>query len=374
MIDFIQLELSIKQDFNEWFCSMGGSGFNEKKTKRGNKYLERRFKNLVVEVYPESKIIKVKGSLHHYFNNGTHNYNDFDRITLFDTVVEVCQILKTAPQNAHIHGVEFGVNIQTPFNPSYLLERLLSLNTKTVKKKQEKDSYFDFYEFDFTHYSFKFYNKSEQHKLNIDLLRVEVHVDKMQWLSGKGSSIKTLEDLQQLHHLQKLGEILINCFDEIIIAEPLETSTMTAKDAHQYEQLIRRYNWSNLTPKQRFRQKEKFERIICQYATGETLKEVVRGLVLQKCNDLLSVSGVEVAERFYRVGTTDIEMLKPQKWNDFTEWEHTPPSAETGMILSLVVKDNIIPIIETNTITNNDCRRFLASKKKMCELQENFIK
>lgn len=355
MIDFIQLELSINQDFNEWFCSMG-SGFNKKKTKK-----VRWFKNLVVEVYPESKIIKVEGSLHKYFNNGMHNYNDFDRIALFDTVVEVCQILKTAPQNAHIHGVEFGVNIQTPFNPSYLLERLLSLNTETAKKQ---NYFFDFYEFDFTHYKFKIYNKSEQHKLSIDLLRVEVHVKKMQWLSSKGSTIKTLDDLQQLHHLQKLGEILINCFDEIIIAEPLETSTMTAKDAHQYEQLIRRDNWSNLTPKQRFRQKEKFERIIHQYATGETLKEVVRGLVHQKWNDLLSVSGVEVLERFYRVETTDIETPKTQKWNDFTELENTPPSAESGIILPLKIKSNIIPIIETNTTPNIDYLCFVASQKK----------
>lgn len=360
MIDFIQLELSTKQDFNEWFCSMG-SGFDEKRYKK-----VKWFKNLVVEVYPESKIIKVEGSLHKYFNNGMHNYNDFDRVALYDTVVEVCQILKIAPQNAHIHGVEFGVNIQTPFNPSYLLERLLSLNTKTATKK---DYYYDSYEFDFTHYKIKIYNKSEKHNLNIDLLRVEVHVKKMQWLSGKGSSIKTLEDLQQLHHLQKLGEILINCFDEIIIAEPLETSTMTAKDAHQYEQLTRRDNWNNLNPKQRLRQREKFERIIGQYATGETLKDVVRGLVLQKWNDLLNVSGVEVLERFYRVGTTDKETPKPQKWNDFTEWENTPPSAESGMILPLkiknnIIKDKIIPIVETNTIPNNDCLGFLSNNKK----------
>jgi hypothetical protein len=359
MIDFIQLELSIKQNFNEWFCSMG-SGFDEIQTKR-DKYHVRRFKNLVVEVYPKSKIIKVEGSLHRHFNNGTHNYNDFDRIALFDTVVEVCQILKITPQNAHIHGIEFGVNILTPFKPSYLLERLLSLNTETAKKQ---NYFFDFYEFDFSKYRFKIYNKSEQHKLNIDLLRVEVHVKKMQWLSGKGSSIKTLEDLQQLHHLQKLGEILINCFDEVIIAEPLDSSTMTAKDALQYEQLTIRDNWSNLNPKQRFRQKEKFERIICKYATGETLKEIARVLVLQKWNDLLSVSGVEVLERLYQVGTPDIEPLKLQNWNDSTGWENTPPSSENGMIVPLDIKGTIIPIIETNTITNNDCRRFLASKKK----------
>ena len=163
MIDFIRLVLSINQDFNEWFCSIG-SGFKEIPTKR-DKYYTRRFKNLVVEVYPKSEIIKVEGSLHRYFNNGTHNYNDFGRVDLYDTIVEVCQILKITPKDAHIHGVEFGVNIQTPFNPSYLLERLLSLNTETATSK---DYFFDFYEFDFTKYRFKIYNKSEQHKLNIE--------------------------------------------------------------------------------------------------------------------------------------------------------------------------------------------------------------
>lgn len=355
MIDFIQLELSIQQDFNEWFCSMG-SGFDEIPTKR-DKYYVRRFKNLVVEVYPKSKIIKVEGSLHRYFNNDTHNYNDFDRIALYDTIVEVCQILKIAPQNAHIHGVEFGVNIQTPFKPSYLLERLLSLNTETAKKQ---NYFFCFYEFDFAKYRFKIYDKSEQHKLNIDLLRVEVHVKKMQWLSNNGSSINTLQDLHYYHNLQKLGEIMINCFDEIIIAEPLESSTMTAKDALQYEQLIRRDNWRNLNPKQRFRKKEKFERIICKYATGETLKEITRGLVLLKWYDLMDNSSAEVLEQFYR----NKEMPKTQKWNDSTGWGETPPCAENGMIVPLEIKGTIIPIIETNTITNNDCRRFLASKKK----------
>lgn len=366
MIDFIQLELSINQDFNEWFSSMG-SGFNEIPTKR-DKYYTRRFKNLLVEVYPKSEIIKVEGSLHRYFNNGTHNYNDFGRVDLYDTIVEVCQILKITPKDAQIHGVEFGVNIQTPFNPSYLLERLLSLNTETA---MSKDYFFDFYEFDFAKYRFKIYNKSEQHKLNIDLLRVEVHVKKMQWLSGKGSLIKTLEDLQQLHHLQKLGEILINCFDEIIIAEPLETSTMTAKDVHQYEQLIRRDNWSNLNPKQRFRQKEKFERIVCQYATGETIKETVRVCVYQKWNDLLSVSGVEVLERLYQVGMPDNEPPKLQNWNDSTGWENTPPSAEIGMIVPLEIKGTFMPIVEPNdslllnqNTPNNNLLCFVASKKK----------
>lgn len=106
MIDFIQLELSINQDFNEWFSSMG-SGFNEIPTKR-DKYYTRRFKNLLVEVYPKSEIIKVEGSLHRYFNNGTHNYNDFGRVDLYDTIVEVCQILKITPKMPKFTGLSSG--------------------------------------------------------------------------------------------------------------------------------------------------------------------------------------------------------------------------------------------------------------------------
>lgn len=366
MIDFIQIKLE-HEYFENWFYPIK-SEFQEIPTKR-DKYYVKQIKNLVVEVYPNSKIIKVEGSLHRYFNDGLHNYNDFDRISLYDTIVEVCQILKITSQNADIHGIEFGVNIHTPFNPSFLLERLLSLNTETAKKDQ--DYFFDFYEFDFAKYKVKIYNKSEQYKLDIDLLRVEVHVKKMQWLSGKGSLVKTLEDLQQLQHLQKLGEILINCFDEIIIAEPLETSTMTTKDAHQYEQLIRRYNWNNINPKQRFKQKEKFERIIDQYATGETLKEIVRGCVHQKWNELLSISGVEVSERLYQVGGINEQPLKPQKWNDSTGWENTPPSAETGMIVPLeMIKGTIIPLSTNNLVLKKcaNCRKVLLNDtSKYCD-------
>ncbi len=356
MIDFIQIKF-VHKYFDDWFYPIK-SEFKEIPTKR-DKYFVKRYKNLVVEVYPKSKTIKVEGSLHRYFNDGTHNHNDFDRVALYDTIVEVCQILNTAPQNANIHGIEFGINVRTPFNPSFVLEQLLSLNTETAKKDQVY--FFDFYEFDFTHYKLKIYNKSQQYKLDFDLLRVELHIKKMQWLASKGSLLKTLEDLQQLNHLQKLGEILINCFDEIIIAEPLETSTMTAKDAQQYEQLIRRNNWNNLNPKQRLRQREKFERIIFQHATGATLKEIVRGCVLQKWNELLSVSGVEVSERFYRVGTTDKETPQPQKWNDFTEWENTPPSVENGMILPLMIKGKIIPITTNNLVLKKcaNCRKVL---------------
>jgi hypothetical protein len=365
MIDYIQIKF-VHKYFDNWFYPIK-SEFKEIPTKR-DKYFVKRFKNLVVEVYPKSKTIKVEGSLHRYFNGGTHNHNDFDRVALYDTIVEVCQILNTAPQNAHIHGIEFGINVRTPFNPSFVLEHLLSLNTETAKKDQE--FYFDFYEFDFAKYRFKIYNKSQQHKLDFDLLRVEVHVKKMQWLASKGSLLKTLEDLQQLQHLQKLGEILINCFDEIIIAEPLETSTMTAKDAHQYEQLIKLDSWVKIAPLQRFRQKEKFERIIDQYVKGVTLKEILRGFILQKWNELLSISGVEDLKRLYQVGTTDNQTPNLQKCNDSTEWENTPPRAESEMIVPLEIKGTIISITTNNLVLKKcaNCRKvLLVENSKYCD-------
>lgn len=72
----------------------------------------------------KGKFVHLQGSLHKYANNGTHNHNDFRADQVAATITELCEQFRIS-ENSLLNNVEFGVNVNTPFAPKKLLERLI---------------------------------------------------------------------------------------------------------------------------------------------------------------------------------------------------------------------------------------------------------
>ena len=281
-----------------------------------------------VEVFPKSQQVKVVGNLHYFFNQGKHNSNDFDFENVVKAINEICKILKTSPQKAFLRGFEFGINISFP-QVKELLLRLLSLKTAIAEKDKDKNTFFDLYRFEFTQFSVKVYDKGSMFNLDESLLRLELHIDKMQWIQKQIPSLKTLADLQNKETMQLLGKILYELVEEVLIIEDLEMSSMNQKEVSIWNEIIKKKSWKNIAPEQRRNQKKVFNSITENFKNS-CHKEDLLKTVSQKLNFLLGSDSMILPSG---------EILDTnQNTHNFTEWENAPKT----MILPLMLKGNIM--------------------------------
>ncbi len=177
--------------------------------------LDRRrtatFNKLIFTITPE-QIIKLQGSFHTYKNSGLHNYNDFSYVDFVDVLIDLFRKFGINPKNQKLNFIEFGLNIETPFNPSMFIDNLICHNSKPFNFSQAVKK--NYAVVDHQRYDLKIYNKGLQFGSKMYILRIEIKVKKMEHLNKLG--IVTLWDLLNSVNLEGLKKILIKCFDEIV--------------------------------------------------------------------------------------------------------------------------------------------------------------
>jgi hypothetical protein len=90
----------------------------------GEGIYEAKFRNLEFFIYPSSRV-EIQGSLHKYWNGGTHNHNDFSLRNLRRVICEIQVLFELDPHQTKIDNLEFGLNINTLFAPNELLNNLI---------------------------------------------------------------------------------------------------------------------------------------------------------------------------------------------------------------------------------------------------------
>lgn len=328
-----------------------GLSFNEIPTKR-SKFFRAYFGGVMrlterpvftVEVFSESQKVKVIGNLHYYFNQGRHNANDFDFENAVKAINEICQILKISAKNATLRGFEFGINIISSFQLQTFFNTLLSLRTAIAEK--DKDTFFELYRFNFTQFCLKIYNKGKMFGLAESILRIEIHIDKMQWIQKQIPSLITLSNLQDKETMQLLGKILYEMVEEVLIIEDLDNSLMNQKDIPTWRKIIESNSWKNINPDQRRRQKAVFNTMIEKFSAS-CYKEDLLKLVLQKLNFLLGKTCM--------ILPSGKKLSTNQSHHDFTKWENE----QKAMNLPLMLKGNIMA---------------KDSERKVCLLEGSFM-
>ncbi|RDB07791.1 hypothetical protein DVG78_01680 [Runella aurantiaca] len=244
-------------------------------------------KNLEVVLH-SSGFVEVTGSLHVFANDGAHNYDAFTYSRLVETIGEVATLLDTTPDRLSLHNVEFGVNILLDTSPSKFLDNVLNYRYELpdvrtfggggYQKQWQRQSYL-----------VKIYDKKRQCRLNTNVFRFEVKATKMKHLAEV--EVRTLADLLDVSKLQRLGGILCETYNGLLIGENLDTVPMTRPEQRIYERGMNPNFWRDLNDrKKRNYYRERFEQVVQKYGSG--LRETVGQLIAEKVGELLKSSDV----------------------------------------------------------------------------------
>jgi hypothetical protein len=209
-----------------------------------------KYKNLVITIY-KNKVAILTGSLHYFYNDGIHNYNNFTFYNLVNTLDEVAELLEIELKNIILQNIEFGVNLILPFLVQNITNNVLIHNKKEFLKPYD----FDYRRAQHQRYWVKIYNKGKQFKRVENILRVELKYKKMVDLHKLGL-YNCLDLTNKQLHTQLLAILLDKwsktiLYDFTIDKEQLKPLHFTKSLEFQNQKY-----WLNLSSQQRTRQKK----------------------------------------------------------------------------------------------------------------------
>jgi hypothetical protein len=304
MIDF--LKIRIKDDhLPERLLNDGKLNFVEE----GGGRRSDSYRNLTFFI-ANSGVVEITGSIHKYFNEKGHNWNDFTKADLSEAILTLCDWLKIHPSQAQLHNVEFGVNINTPYPPKDLTSNLASFK-KEIFSKMALTGNGSFHTADTSDYVIKCYDKGAQYQLGDNLFRFEVKVKVMRFLNVV--DIKSLEDLQSAEKLENLGLLLIDSWDEVLLRECLPNNLLTASEKRVIETVCTSATYAKLDRKKRYKIRKAYLEIVDKYSTeelkGTNRRKDVKELLTKKWDVLLKG---DVCDKLLAVNVGDVcEDVKP---------------------------------------------------------------
>ena len=132
------------------------------------------YKNLTIKVFENNNRVEFSGSLHTFYNDGKHNYNDFGKKRFNEALMRLSDTLNIRPENLYLLHLEWGYNIVPPKETNYVLDRLIQ--HKSVNKTVGVDCKIEGKYIQFKHSTMilKIYNKGQQFKLKDEVLRMEI--------------------------------------------------------------------------------------------------------------------------------------------------------------------------------------------------------
>lgn len=243
-----------------------------------------KHKGLSIEIFSSGRI-QISGSLHKYYNDGLHNWNDFTIGNLKDVLNRLQSDLDINLVKASINNLEFGVNIVTLFCPNGLINDLLcfkweQFNLMGIKGQgQGKECKA------FKQYFVKIYNKGLQYDQPQNILRLEKKVVTMVALKF---GLLNLSDLLNPDLWQHCKRELLNMVDEILINEPINIGSLTKNEKRIYDTVVSQRNWIDLDRYKKLRYKKRFNEIISNYGQQQ-YRPVVIGLINEKLEQLINL-------------------------------------------------------------------------------------
>lgn len=154
------------------------------------------YKGLIFKIYETGTII-ISGSLHKYWNDGKHNYNDFGIQELVNVLKDLKTKFNLEPQHCTLKCVEIGINITPPIKTNQIIINCFMHKT-TLFEYQKNSNTGKYIKAKHSQYDVKLYNKALQYlakhyQIDCEIMRIEIKYTKMQKLNEKG--IYTLSDL-----------------------------------------------------------------------------------------------------------------------------------------------------------------------------------
>jgi hypothetical protein len=268
--------------------------------------------NMKLKIYPSGRIV-LSGSLHKYFNNGEHNYNDFDFNAFRDVLTRLYNDFKLLPHNLRIIQLEYGFNLTPDVKTNTILKGLLfHVNTSFDRFNNAHGSY---YQAEHEQYILKVYNKGKQYKLDKECLRIEIK--QTNWSKYRlEHGIYTLKDfIETDKHL--FVNTLVEYWDKVIFYD------LTNRNCNKWDKYSNELFWREMRVKRSTKtfseHANQLRELNRKHGNNTQLK--VTELIYSKLDELQGVtfSDITTNERFCKVTGLDISMQR----NDSFLLSHT---------------------------------------------------
>ena len=231
MIDFIKLssrlnttqmaDLKNRIDFNGSYNE--STGEPEKILANGKKGSYRSTgwtKNMKLELFPNG-YVELAGSLHKYYNDGKHNYNQFGRKEAEIALKRLIEVSGLELPYFKVESVEVGVNLMTPIPSDDIINNALMYKRRPFEAKYCTDEG-NYRQATLSEYWVKLYNKrlhyeKQGYDIGHEILRFELKINKMRMLAKY--RVFTLEDL--LINIEDIAkDMLPKAWEEVMLYDP----------------------------------------------------------------------------------------------------------------------------------------------------------
>ena len=267
-IDFIKCKV-IGLGLDHFKQNMNLTEYESKKDNK-SKYLFYEKKNIKIKYFVDGGLITLSGSLHKYFNDGLHNYNQFTYKDYLEALKRLKNDFAVLPENLYIYTLEYGVNIKPPIKTKLILDNILMhRHIETEIKINNIRGYYN--QFKHNKYIIKVYDKAKQNKLKEDLLRFEIK--ETNWSEYRLKyGIKTLADFNKSDK-KIFVDKLLKKWEELIFYDP----TIQGLDRwHKYSNVT---FWRDGSKKQKSKHLKRLNHLI--KTQSQNIKGQISNLILE---------------------------------------------------------------------------------------------
>ncbi len=239
-----------------------------------------KFRGLTIKI--KGSNVLLQGSLHKYKNYGEHNYNDFNYSELTEVINDLSKVFQVTPESFIIQNLEFGINIELPFNPDLIITGLIVHKQTKFSCLPVEATNVNSRTFVHNRFTIKVYDKGLQYNLSQNLIRIELKVTKMIHL--KGFKQVLLSNLLDIEVLKALKDLLIKTWKEIIMVD-FTINLKSLKSFKKREFLLSAKDpsfWINSTRNTRYKNKIKLQEITSYF--GEDQQQIIADAIeLKEC-------------------------------------------------------------------------------------------
>lgn len=238
----------------------------------------------------------VRGSIHKYYNEGKHNYDDFKLSDCIKAVNNLKKDFNINPETIEITRIEFGVNLDLSIEVDDFLSYVVSFRNK-VPITTEQGLIFKFDD-----YEVKLYNKKlKGHK---DRLRLELVVrrkrKRLDIIKEYAPYCNTLSDILNSNIWRAFSSELVEVFNDIIILdkENINYAILTPKEAELITKGASPFYWSKKWSNRQTRSNHlKTFLGIIEDKCSSNIKDEVRSLIIEKTSILIDVENVPLYQQ-----------------------------------------------------------------------------
>lgn len=264
---------------------------------------------------------QITGSIHKFNNQGRHNADDFKFTEFITTIHQIVTNFDAKPEKTIVKSFEFGVNVHLPAHITckQVIDSLVSMPTKRFARMNMKKVKLGKM-VSFTDHDLKIYDKSGQisehelfnrkNKIESNILRVEIRVNKTRFLEQKRLGLKQqgkpllLGDIMQRSFAEAMGRVLLDMLNQIIYFEKLDTRNLTRNQEKKLTLFMSGNYWENLNNQQRYRAKQQFDELLQKCKHSQLSAELLQ---------LTSAKITEMLADTCKNGIQKHQHLEPQK-------------------------------------------------------------